>query len=233
LNGLIYYQIPTASALFYTARTPGAYQRFAAALRGAITRAVDDCAAAHPSVERLFIGSEAGVLAINAADALGALRKFESRFVTLARDLGPPAPTPVLGLALGVDSPAALFQCAYQAAQVALRRQNAGRIAVHIRAGTAPETVQYNPATLDLLADSAARIAGLTLPPDLFSDLSGQIARGTAPLYYSYARLRLDGPAMRILDSMEADWGKESLPFFHALDHALALRQLVATGGAP
>lgn len=226
LSALIAVRVPGLGRLLEDQRTPAAYRRTAASVHGALQQSI-----AGSGALLLWLSGDSALLAAAARDVLEAASRLFVTFAALTRgSLKTPLVLSV-GVAAGSDRPSSLYRSAQHALVAALRTpdQNLSGLSLLSAPGTPHSTLEaplYVPETLMRLQEAAIRFAAARFPPDLLTELPAQIARGTASMYYVYARTRLDAPLRRLLDQVEDEWGKDSARFYQALSDVIRLQGL-------
>lgn len=167
----------------------------------------------------LFTYGEYGILTTESGGLPLALSLFAS---TYPKDNK--LPGLYIGVGFGDGSPGALWKAAQNALSATLRGNDPTRIGLqplHQLSATF-----YQADTLIALQNAIERLRSAHFPADVYTELAAQIARGTASLYYGYGRMRLEAGILRLLDTLESEWGRESARYFRALHDALALARL-------
>ncbi len=228
LSALIAVRVPGMSRLLEEQRTPAAYRRTASTVYGALQRAV-----AGSGALLLWLSDNSALLAASTRDVLEATSRLFVTFAALTRGSLKAPLVLSIGVAAGSGSPPTLYRLAQQALAAALRSPDQNLSGLSLTSATrngAVEAPLYAPEALMRLQDAANQFAAARFPPDTLTDLPAQIARGTASMYYVYARTRLDANLRRLLDQVEEEWGKDSVRFYQALSDVITLQGLFARG---
>ncbi len=220
-SALIMVRVPSLSKLRRSQRTPAAYRRLLTAYETAFGRAIERSGA-----RCLWVSGDTALLAARAETALESVTRLMTTLIDLTRDTSLPFS---VGIGAGNAEPQTLLKLANSAAADALRSPEPNRIALRFLDAARFESPSYTMDMVERLQSAARRFISARFPTDAFPDLSLQIARGTASLYYVYGRTRLDESHRRLLDGLEDEWGKDTMRFYHALDDLINL-QMAAVG---
>ncbi len=219
---LIMLRVPARDRILEDQPTPAAYRRTATLLSEAIGRALT---AGGSSSQILWLSGADALLAVPAGESMAVAARILGHFATSLRGHFQGAAVLHAGIVAGVGTPRRSFAAVQGALTDAIRAGSE----IGLRTGDArgtdlpSETTLYAVDDLARLGQTARQFAAAHFPADVFADLSGQIARGTASLYFAYGRARLDGEARRLIDSLEREWGRETLRFYRALSDIVSL----------